>query len=140
MEQPKRGGTPTFPWLAHARFFRQQSDPVLEKLCQLKAAIEKGKKGDIEALSQGLETVLDLPTPHRRSFLSDDYDLILTHSMEDFASLRELPSYEDRIRPLLEKFVNRAAISSMEFEEGFSWWSALEDLCTRLNLPTPDSP
>ena len=126
-------------WLAHALFFRQQSDPVLEKLCQLKAGIEKGKRGDIEALGRGLKAALDLPTP-RQSFLSDDYDLILTHSLEDLASLRDLPDYEKSIRSLLETFVIDAANVSTEFEEGFSWWSALEDLCVQLNLPVPDSP
>jgi hypothetical protein len=127
-------------WLARALFLRQQSDPILEKLCELKAAIEKGKRGDVEALSQGLETALDLPGSRRQSFLSDDYDLILIHSTDDLASLRDLPSYEEHVRPLLERFVIRAASASTEFEEGFSWWSALEHLCDRLNLPVPDSP
>jgi hypothetical protein len=127
-------------WLARAIFFRQQSDPVLESLCHIKAGVERGKQGDIEALSRGLEAALDLPEPRREPYLSDDFDLILTHSTDDLASLRDLPHYEERIRPLLEKFVARAAAAATEFDEGFSWWSALEELCARLNLPVPESP
>ncbi len=67
-------------WLAHTLFNRQQTDPILERLCQLKVGIEKGKQGDIEALRQGLETSLDIQAERRHSFLSDDYDLILTQS------------------------------------------------------------
>ena len=127
-------------WLAQALYFRQQSDPVLEGLCHLKMAIEKGKQGDVEAFGRELEAALDLPAPRRQSYLSDDYDLILTHSNEELASLRDLPSYEKHLRPLLEKFIIRAANASTEFEEGFSWWSALEELCARLDLPLPDPP
>ena len=126
-------------WLALTLFLRQQSDPILAKLCQLKAGIEKGKQGDIEALSRGLENALDFQAS-RDSFLSDDYDLILTQATEDLASLQDLPNYEEHIRPLLKHFIIRAANASMELEEGLDWWSALENLCDRLNFPIPDSP
>lgn len=127
-------------WLAEALFYRQQTDPILNRLCQLKVGIEKGKQGDIEALGRGLEAAVDLESARHRSLLSEDYDLILTQSWEDLVSLRNLPNYEESIRPLLEQFVIRAASASMELEEGFGWWSALEDLCAQLNFPKPEPP
>jgi hypothetical protein len=127
-------------WLAEALFFRQQSDPILAGLCHLKVGIEKAKLGDFEALDQGLNAALSFSGSRRRGFLSDDYDLILSQSKEDLASLRDLPDYEVRIRPLLEQFVVQAANVATEFEEGYGWWSALEDLCALLGFPTPDPP
>ena len=127
-------------WLAEALFFRQESDPILNRLCKLKIGIEKAKTGDVEALRSGLEAALDFPTPHRSAFLDDEYDMILNHSTQDLELLQELPNYEECIRPLFESFISRAAFLSTEFEEGFGWMQALEELCTLLKLPVPDMP